>query len=107
MAEFNISVDVCCYKPDWTADLRFEGIYQNSIYRLFLDSVLLVERTWVWDNNTAVRENFWIPSEPDNIHQLRVDTIVTNHAEATFSIKNLKVNGYPKPTTGLETSIRM
>jgi hypothetical protein len=92
MIETNINIEVHCARPNWVF-LSFPIVKQFDIsyYRLYIDSDLLTERTWIWDNNTFIKEDIWINTEPNIEHIIKIEPIVKNPAQAQFELLNFKV----------------
>jgi hypothetical protein len=80
-----ITVDVICSTTQ----------HGDPVYRVYVDSDLLTERTWIWPAyEIYIRENLEVDIEP-GIHEVRIESC---GAETSFITQNLCVNG--KPVTG-------
>lgn len=93
MTETNINIDVHCTRPSWAFlfDVNQIKKYEISHYRLFIDSDLLTERTWIWDNNTFIKEDIWINVNPNIDYVIKLEPIINNPAQAQFELLNFKV----------------
>lgn len=74
-------------------DIHLEGIPQESPkYRVYVDSDLLVERTFLWDNNkNFIQENLVLVVEP-GAHTLKIERVPGN---ADFKVDNCFVDDVP------------
>jgi len=92
MSEININVDIHCSRPNWVflPNVSIEQ-YDISYYRLYVDSDLLTERTWIWDNNTFIKEDIWIEADPNIEHVIKIEPVLKNPAQARFELLNFKV----------------
>ena len=90
MIAVNLTVDVHCTRPAW-ALVSQNGIYKDSIYRIYVNGDLLTERTWAWDNNFIVREEIWIYCNQHELYTIKLEPILVNPAQATFLLDNLLV----------------
>ena len=90
MREYLINIDLYCY--------RRENAPQS--YRLYVDSDLITERTYVWVNDPGtgepgqiVKENVWVNLEPGE-HEVKIEPV--KPAQTTkFYFKNLQVDTVP------------
>ena len=61
----------------------------DAIYRIYVDNVLITERTWIYGTNVAINEhiqaNLYIGQ-----HKLILEA--TNCSQTNFSIHNFKIN---------------
>lgn len=81
MKEISITVDILAR---WTDT--------NPIYRIYVDSDLLTERTYIWDNREQyVRENILV-SLNEGLHTFIVESV--NSAGELFC-KNFKIDKNP------------
>lgn len=91
MSAINVQVDVCCTRPSWVfAEHLKDEQFDVSIYRLYANHDLLTERTWIWDNETVIRENIWLFDNCKH-YSIKLFPILKNAAQAKFSLKNFVV----------------
>jgi len=77
-----ITVDVLCSTTQ----------HGDPVYRVYVDSDLLTERTWIWPAyEIYIRENLEVDIEPGT-HEVRVESC---GAQTEFTVQNLCVNGAP------------
>lgn len=62
-------------------------------YRIYVDSDLMTERTFVWDTNEQYIEERVIVAAPIGQHTLRVENV--DPELGTFTIEHLRVDGIP------------
>lgn len=91
MATYTLSLDVHCYRPAWTTT---EGNKQfaTSAYRIYINNILIIERTWVWENNNSIREELIVALEPNIPVTLRLEPVVKIASQAKFSINNFAID---------------
>lgn len=94
MSNYKVNVEVHGSRPSWVFE-ESNKQYQNSGYRIYLNQELMVERSWIWDNNTFIKEELIVDVIPGTICNLRLEPVVKNVAQAKFSLKNLTSNNYP------------
>jgi len=94
MNAVNLTVDIHCHRPNWIFAVD-TTIYQNTLYRIYIDDDLITERTWIWDNNTIIQENIWIHNTTPSTHTLSIVPLRKNIAEATFTLNNFTVVNQP------------
>lgn len=84
MVEAKITVGVFC---NWTAE--------PQAYRVYFDSDLLTERTYVWHNSDQyIQENIIVLAEPGQ-HSLRVEPV--DPSFTGFYTRQITVNGQLVP----------
>jgi len=72
-----------------TADVY--STIENVVYRIYVDNVLMTERTFIWKiKETYIRENIVIQVEEGTEHTVRVETCKIPGA---VSIKNVTLDG--------------
>jgi len=99
----SISFDIHCEKPNWAKN-NSASIYLDTKYRLYVNDDLITERTWIWNNTTVLRENIWVESDSSQ-YLIKLEPIQKIPEQALYTIKNLIVNGWPKPVnSNTETS---
>ena len=86
----NISVEVHCCRPLW-ATKDPHAPYHDSRYRLYVDDELIIERTWVWNNSTFLKENLWLSLEKLKKYSLMLEPVRLIPEQADFSLNNFKV----------------
>lgn len=86
MKTVSISVDVWCDYDDFV----------KPAYRVFVDSELLTERTFIWKSASQyIREHIEVNLTPGS-HYLTIENITPEMA--TYRIENLQVDGVIVPT---------
>lgn len=95
--ETHITVQVQCLKPSWVN-------YENNNYRLFVNDDLVTERTWIWGLDTVIEENIQLDVDPGTAVTLRLEPILQSNSVAEFGLRQLKVNGFPRPDFGGEST---
>ena len=84
----HLTVEVHCKKPEWVDSMVEQHIDKDSSqltdlidtftkpkYRLYIDNDLIVERDFIWDNETFVKEKV-DATVTKGTHQIRIDPIV-------------------------------
>lgn len=89
----NLVFDVYGYVPKWINDtlLPTKNILNDSKYRIYVDTDLIVERNWVWNNDIFLRENIFFNSTLSE-HTVRLEPVVFIAKQIKFTIKNIMVN---------------
>jgi hypothetical protein len=106
LAPQKITFDIFCQCPSWVNDQGAK--YKTNIYRVFINNELLSERNWIWDETKFIREHIWVELESSyQYHELRFVPVLRNQAQAQFTLKNLKINGWPRPIHDYETTFRI
>lgn len=94
MSHTNISVEVHCLQPNWIQ-------LENAQYRFYVNDDLITERSWIWDFNTVINETLTVDVPPTLSNNIRIEVIKPSRASlAQFGLRNLKINGWPKPDHG-------
>jgi hypothetical protein len=102
----NFTVEVHCKKPDWVNTMVEQNIdkgpshltdlvdtFTKPKYRLYIDNDLIVERDFIWSNETFVKEKVDV-TVPKGTHQIRIDPIVTTPAgkhPIEFNLGEIKI----------------
>jgi len=66
----NLTVEVHFEKP--TVFLQYD-----TIYRIYVNEELLVERSWIWDSQTFLKENICINVNSDTVYTIFLDSILS------------------------------
>lgn len=85
MTDTNINFQVFCTRPGWAinnADSKFTDVR----YRIYVDDNLITERTWVWHNNIALHENFYVNFDLAHEHRLRLEPVMYSTQQAAFEL---------------------
>ena len=100
--EHKIPVNVHCQRPKSV----YSGFYPlgepepkkytTPIYRLYFDNELLTERTWEWSDSEYIKEHINVDIPLNSDHRIRLDPILLNPAQATFTLKDAEVPHGPK-----------
>lgn len=97
MSRATITVQVHCLKPSWIG-------YENNNYRLYVNDDLITERTWIWDLNTVIEETIQLDVDSGTAVTLKLEPILIPNSIAQFGLRWLKVNGWPRPDFGGEST---
>lgn len=82
-------------KVTLAVDVLCEWMGYDPAYRVYVDGDLMVERTYIWDNNHQhVRELLEVELEP-GAHVLNVEPIINHDTLAHFRTTNFTINGIP------------
>jgi hypothetical protein len=84
----HIIVEVHCVRPSW-AELHWDEKYRDSRYRLYVDSDLITERTWIWNNSTFLQENLWVNVDRNLTHTLKLEAVTHLPEQAQFSLQSM------------------
>lgn len=89
MNTVNLTFEVHALIPSWISSVGIKKkYYTDNKYRIFVNDDLIVERNWIWDNNTFLRENLWITAGLIN-YNLRLEPVVYNPAQIKFALKKI------------------
>lgn len=89
MKETSIMVEVHCTRPPWSIQNTKSKL--GTRYRLYLDNDLIVERSWIWDNETFLLENIWISTEYGVEKNLKLEPVLYAPGQAEFKLKNISI----------------
>lgn len=84
----HVIVEIHCVRPVW-AELHQNEKYRDSRYRLYVDSDLITERTWIWNNSTFLQENLWVNVDRSIIHTLKLEAVTYLPEQAQFSLQSM------------------
>ena len=105
----HIIVEVHCVCPTW-AKLHRNEKYRDSKYRLYVDSDLITERTWIWNNSIFLQENLWVSVDRNLTHTLKLEAVTHIPEQARFSLESMilaKGNLTTLSTTPTEISFKV
>ena len=85
MTDTNINFQVFCVRPGW-AITNFDPKYTDVRYRIYVDNDLITERTWIWNNDTALHENIYVQFDNNINHKLKLQPVVYREDQAVFKI---------------------
>jgi hypothetical protein len=90
MKTYELTVDVQCHRPNWVFSIHNTLKYETSYYRIYVNETLLIERNWVWPNDTLIQEKIMVVLDvvPTNIY---LEPVLKNPAQAVFKLDNLQV----------------
>ena len=97
--EVKITADIYCdrsFKP-----LEFATAAQKS-YRIYVNSDLLTERTYIWDNKEQFVQENVIVNLPVGIHEFKI--LPAHSYYNVFSFKNFTINGNKSNEYGMFTN---
>ena len=63
-----------------TVNVHFEKptVFQyDAIYRIYINEELLIERSWIWDSQTFLKENICIDANSDTVYTIFLDSILS------------------------------
>jgi hypothetical protein len=109
MSEVNLIFEVHGYRPIWAKN-HPNIIYSESRYRIYVDTDLITERTWSWDNNILLNENIWVYGDINSTYTLNIIPVIHNINQAKFTIGNLKISNilsYIKQITDLQIEYKL
>lgn len=86
MTETKLSVDVYC-----------QWVGYPPAYRVYVDGDLITERTYIWDGESQFVREHLVVNTGAGQHSIVVEPIVVAGMLANFIVKNLQVDGQPKP----------
>jgi hypothetical protein len=96
MRDYNVVVEVHCVEPRWVSK-------EGSRYRIYVDNELMVERTWIWDQNTYIQEHMVLKLHDHASHRMRLETIKTMPGAMTeLTLLNITCDGHGRPGDGQE-----
>lgn len=93
MSTVELSFTVTCNRPPWSIH-HWDRRFSTSMYRLYVDNELMTERTWLWDNNTALAESIIVNINDFDGHNLILTPIVYVPEQAKFKISDFKLVGH-------------
>ena len=91
MKDVNLNLDVICTRPNWVFVNFYKDfeVFQNPIYRLYVNSDLITERTWIYDNSIkSIHENVWIRLPEGPTHSVRLEPVMKMPSQAKFLLFN-------------------
>lgn len=92
MKEVNITTEVICTIPEWIRTGRHYSefdVYQHPVYRLYVNSDLITERSWIYDDSIrAINEDFWVLLPEVATHTLRIEPVLRLPSQAKFLLFN-------------------
>lgn len=103
MNEVELTIDIRCYSL-FSAGKDLSSS-TNPSYRVFVDTDLITERTFIWDkNSTIIREHLFVNLEPGE-HHVYVKVAPTHEfSVGRFSVQNVKINKQPAKLVSATTS---
>jgi len=82
-----------------TVEVHFEkptGFQYDSIYRIYVNAELLVERSWIWNSQTFLKENICIEIDANIMHTVSLESFLSiphNPIKLPgFKLENLQSN---------------
>jgi hypothetical protein len=90
MSEVNLTFEIHCQRPLWATKNPFDKFTDNR-YRVYVDDDLITERSWLWDNNTFLKENIWINTSIETQHILKIEPVVRINEQAVFTVNDFKI----------------
>jgi hypothetical protein len=91
MNAVNLIFEVHARIPSWISHVvhNMKNHYTDNRYRIFVNNDLIVERNWIWNNDTFLKESIWVVSGFVD-YNVRLEPVAYNPAQIKFSLK--KVN---------------
>jgi hypothetical protein len=89
MAQVNLNVFVISNILDINDRVRL------SVYRLYINSELMSERTWIWgehSNSISLKENIWVDLDINSTHTINLEQIfIQNDPNITIGISQFDI----------------
>jgi hypothetical protein len=98
MLEINLIFEVHCQRPPWGINNPVSK-FVDSRYRVYVNDDLITERSWIWDNNTCLKESMWINSVNNLQHILKIEPVVYAPEQAVFTLDNFQVVNFQADST--------
>jgi hypothetical protein len=96
MIETSITVEVHALQPRWI-DL------EKARYRLYVNDDLFTERSWIWNQQTFIKEHISAYLEDGINHTVRLEIVKSDPMSlAQFGLQNLKVNNIEPETPDVD-----
>jgi hypothetical protein len=96
MSEVNLKFEVHCQRPTW-ARFNVDCKYVDSKYRIYVNNDLIVERSWIWDNNIFLKEDVWVIADQE--YMLELEPVVYIPEQAVFTLDNFQVANFQADST--------
>ena len=96
--EINLIFNVHCQRPPWGI-INPVNKFLDSRYRVYVNDDLIAERSWIWDNNTFLKESIWINSVNNLQHILKIEPVVYIPEQAVFTLDNFQVANFQADST--------
>ena len=96
MSEVNLKFEVHCQRPTW-ARFNVNRKYVDSKYRIYVNNDLIVERSWIWDNNIFLKEDVWAIADQE--YMLELEPVVYISEQAVFTLDNFQVANFQANST--------
>jgi hypothetical protein len=61
------------------------------MYRVYVNTDLITERTWIWDNHTFLVENLLVDLDLKRGHTVKVEPVIYIPDQAQFKISDFKL----------------
>lgn len=91
MSNLNFAVAVHCNRPPWA---RLNPKYADSRYRIYVNSELLIERNWLWDNSTYINEHIQVELINTKTYNLKLEPVTILPEQATFSLGKIQISNF-------------
>ena len=90
MHAVNITVEVHCIRPPWGQRNPISK-FNDSRYRIYINQDLITERSWLFYNNTFLKENIWMNTSIETQNILKIEPIVYIPEQAVFKVNNFNI----------------
>lgn len=98
MQSIELLVDIHCSRPGWETQLDnnfnsliYKSEYQPPVYRIYVGGNLITERTWIWGDQTLIREHLWIDIQYGDEYSIELSPILVIPEQANFNLKNFRL----------------
>lgn len=87
-----LTVDVHCNRPTWVFHSAFRND-RDTNYRLYINTDLITERSWIWESNHYISETIYITRPESGSLRIILEPVLKQPQSAFFSLKNIKIDG--------------
>jgi hypothetical protein len=86
MALVNLTADISSYILDINNSVK------RTTYRLYVNSELMTERTWIWADKSIIKEILWVDIDINNRHCIHLEQVfLPSDHNRIIGISNLDV----------------
>ena len=90
MSIVELSFNLYCHRPPWSIH-HWDRRISTSMYRVYVNTDLITERTWIWDNHTFLVENLLVDLDLKRGHTVKVEPVIYIPDQAQFKILDFKL----------------
>jgi hypothetical protein len=80
MALVNLTADISSYILD------INNPVGRSAYRLYVNSELMTERTWIWADQSIIKEILWVDIDNTDQHTINLEQIYSHRKDPNILI---------------------